>query len=674
MTLSKNIIVFTLFYFAFLNITFSQKANTNFCNELLALNDTIQKRHFSPKKVDDNFSKEVFNLFVSSLDQKKEIFTQENIDSLKKHQKKIDDYIHLKKCSFFNDFSTLYNESLENRIQFLFNLKQNDFNFNNENRYVTLKNYNSDKASLNDYWRKKIQRKVIIQVVSSDTSLIKVKSNFKKNKTKLLKEIIDKELCLLNSLLKKSKNTSVLKDCFFNAILKYQDPNSAYFSESEKKSFVNSLSVNTLSFGFETYKKDGDIIISSIINGSVAFKNKDIEEGDVILLITSKKERLETNCISNKDINDFLNNKSNSSIILKLKKKNGEIKNVSLKKEILKTSSNKVKAFIINKNIGYINIESFYTSNTLGVANDVSKEIFKLKKENIDGLILDLRFNGGGSMKEASELSGMFIDRGPLAIIKERNQENFTVKDYNRGTLFDKPVVILINHFSASASEYFASLMQDYKRAIIVGNTSYGKASSQVILPLKNGFAKITVGKFYRVTGESIQAKGVIPNITLPSFNDKHKIKEKHQDFSLKTSSIPVILRHKNFTQNLISNEIIEKANRRIASNNSFIQLKQKSNYFLKNYVYKPKNYSLKIDSLFIRYKKFKYFWDSYDKAIVNKHKIVVSNTTTTNDYLIFNEDEKETNDIILKNISSDLYISEAYNIIVDYINSNTSK
>ncbi|MGB1042530.1 MAG: S41 family peptidase [Tenacibaculum sp.] len=674
MSFNKKITLITILYFYCLNISFSQKNNVTFCDELTSLNEAIQLKHFSPKKTNDQFSKEVFSLFLNSLDEKKEIFTKENISQLEIHKKKLDDYISLKQCSFINDFYSHYIKSIKNRIQFLSEIKTSDLILNQKNKHTDFKEFKTSKSSLNNYWLYKINRKILIKAISNDSILSKVKRRLKKEKSTYFKEIVNKELCKLNSLLSKANNDTFIKELFFNAILKYQDPNSAYFSVSEKNSYVNMLSVNTYSFGFNTIKQDGNIIVASIISGSAAFKNGNIHKNDIIQLITANNKRLKTDCINNQDVINFLNQEKNSTITLHLKKKNGTIKKVSLTKELLKTSNNKVRAYVIDKKVGYIRIDNFYSSNTLGVANDVSKEIFKLKREQIEGLIIDLRYNGGGSMKEASELSGMFINKGPLAIIKERNQENQTIRDYNRGTLFNKPIVVLINHFSASAAEFFASLMQDYKRAIIVGNTSFGKATSQTITPLKNGFIKITVGKFYRVTGKSIQAKGVTPNVILPSFYDNHKVKEKDQLFSLKPDTVTVKLKHKAYSKSLNNQSIIDNSNLRIASSKTFQNLKQQNAFFLKHYINSPKKHSLKTDSLFMEYNRFKQFWNRYDKAVLNKKKLVISNTNATEDYLIFNEDEKETNTIILNDIASDLYINEAYTIIKDQINLNTSK
>jgi carboxyl-terminal processing protease len=227
-------------------------------------------------------------------------------------------------------------------------------------------------------------------------------------------------------------------------------------------------------------------------------------------------------------------------MLLTVRKADGQIRKVELRKESMQVDDDEhIKSFVLRNNnqaIGYISLPAFYTDwetgseSAKGCANDLAKEILRLRKENISGLIFDLRYNGGGSMQEAVDLSGLFIDAGPVAQLNTEPGKMVTLKDVNRGTVYDGPLLILVNGVSASASELVTGTLQDYHRAVIMGSVSYGKATGQVILPLDtvirkdlkplnkqdDAFCKITVEKLYRVTGASIQAKGVMPDILLP--------------------------------------------------------------------------------------------------------------------------------------------------------------
>jgi carboxyl-terminal processing protease len=246
----------------------------------------------------------------------------------------------------------------------------------------------------------------------------------------------------------------------------------------------------------------------------------------------------------------------------KIKKPDGTIKTVMLWKEGLEDDddNNKVKSFVLNgnKKIGFISLPAFYQDwdnqreGINGCANDVAKEILKLKKENIQGLILDLRYNGGGSVMEAVELAGIFLDAGPVAQFKGKDAKVFVLKDVNRGTMYDGPLLILVNGYSASASELVAGTLQDYNRALIVGSSTYGKATAQVVLPLDTtittesnlnniraeSFLKVTVSQLFRVNGTTAQFTGVIPDISLPGLSETGLSQEKDQLYAIRPSPI----------------------------------------------------------------------------------------------------------------------------------------
>src|SRR5690606_9880516 len=385
------------------------------------------------------------------------------------------------------------------------------------------------------YWNKRLRYLIISEAIDRDSVWSSLDKNFKTLEKELKPKIIQNQLCLIDEMLQKNGSLDVMvQELFLNAFTSYQDPNSSFFNDVDKTLFEASVSNSQLTFGITTTKnKDGDIVIAHISPGSPASLNGNFEDNDIIKSLTAKKQVLETYCVSNDDITAFISDEKNNTIIFKLKKQNGSIQDVELINSILKVEENTTTGYVLQSttNVGYIKIPGFYTDlespNGLGLANDVAKELYKFDKEDIKGLILDLRFNGGGSMKEAADLSGMFINRGPLAILKFNNGETFTVKDMNRGSLFQKPIVILIDNFSASASELFAAAMQDYNRAVIVGSPSHGKSSAQVILPLDEegtlGFTKLTTEAFYRVTGKSHQSIGVTPDIVLPSLHDNFK-------------------------------------------------------------------------------------------------------------------------------------------------------
>ena len=541
--------------------------------------------------------------------------------------------------------------------------------------------YFKTKGDKNKYWNKRIRYEILSGIIDKDSLIENSKPNFKTLEEELKPKIIEQQLCILDELLnRKGGIDKFVKETFLNAYLNYQDPNSTFFNAADKAKFEGSVSNDQLSFGiFTTKNKNGEIIIAYIQPGSSAFKNGDFEINDVIRQLQSNSSTLETYCVSNEDVIDFLNNENHKIVDFQIKKKNGTVKTIQLSKIKSEVENNNITGYIIknnDKNIGYIKIPSFYTDlespNGLGVANDVAKELYKLQKETISGLIIDLRFNSGGSMKEATDLSGMFINRGPLAIRKYNNDAIFTIKDSQRGSLFNKPLLILINGYSASASEFFAAAMQDYNRGVIVGSSSYGKATAQIILPLNQnsdfGFVKLTVEKFYRATGKSHQQEGIKPDITLPSIYDNLDSGEKSMLYALKNDSIEPKLKPIVFKEIPIKN-IEKKSVLRQQENNDFNKIKNLNTIFLNNFVHKKTQYSLTLDNLFSDFNAFKTLWNNINDLKLKEGTVRFYNSSSTNEIISYNDDEKKQNQDILKALSTDIYINEAQHILTDIIN-----
>lgn len=670
------------------SLTQSQEKQ-EFCDQLQAIKTLVKKEHFKPKPVDDSLSVGVYQLFLKQLDNNKRFFTQKDIDLFEKDRLQLDDYIANNDCSFINKYSEILINRIENTKQIISDRSKIKFDYSGKDTLhfapnSTYKYHDSDSKRIS-YWNKRIRYDILFELIEKDSLIEHLSVNFKTQEKEIKPKIIQKELCKLEELQNKNGGLSqFVKEAFLNAYVAYHDPNSTFFNATDKTTYVNSLSNDQLTFGIISSKNDnGDIIIAHITPGSAAFFNGDFEINDIIKSLQANGVVLETYCVSNEDIIAFTNDENNKTITFKIKKQNGTIKNIKLTKTKTKIEENSVTGYLLKDrvNIGYISINNFYSdfesSNGLGVANDVAKELYKLKKENIDALVLDLRFNGGGSMKEAANLSGMFINRGPLSILKYRNGDTFTIKDTNRGSLFIKPIVILINGFSASASEFFAAAMQDYNRAIIVGSTSHGKASAQVILPLDQdselGFSKLTVEKFYRITGQSHQSVGVIPDIQLPNLYDNFKTEERFSSFALDNDTIKPVIKY-NKLNALPLGTLAEKTKIRIQNNSAFNAVNSLNRLIIDNYFELETEYTLTLQNVYNAMNAYHSQWEIFNNSIKNKKSsLVVTNTSSTNEVLSYNEDQKDINAAILETIQNDIYISEAYNILLDLINLNTT-
>ncbi|MEM9986946.1 MAG: S41 family peptidase, partial [Bacteroidota bacterium] len=326
---------------------------------------------------------------------------------------------------------------------------------------------------------------------------------------------------------------SLLTSLLLDAMANQFDPHSNYFSLGAAGDFEADLATAAESFGLEVSQNEkGEIAIDFLQPGGPAWRSNALNQGDVLLSLRPQGEALiDLACADPREVQALLNGNGPREITLKVRKKSGQIKTVKLEVAALTVSENVVTGFLLEgeSKLGYLYLPGFYSSfedngNYDGLANDVAKELLKLRLKGMEGLILDLRFNGGGNMYEAIALSGLFIDEGPVGLWQERGGEPETIKDFYRGLGYDGPLMVMVNGASASASEMFAAAMQDYHRAVIVGSPSYGKATSQVVWPLSEqpafakaqGMVKVTGGKFFRPGGGTHQRTGVLPDVILP--------------------------------------------------------------------------------------------------------------------------------------------------------------
>lgn len=386
------------------------------------------------------------------------------------------------------------------------------------------------------------------------------------------------------------------------------------------------------------------------------------------------------------EVEEVLDGVSTATILLTVRTANGSLQTVTLYKQAVKLEENLIKSYILEgaEKIGYISLPDFYTDwnsyNALGCANDVAKEIIKLKKENIQGLILDLRFNGGGSMLEAAGLAGIFINEGPLCVMDEADKPK-VLKDPNRGTAYDGPLLVLVNTLSASASEFTAAVLQDYNRALIVGSPTYGKASMQIVMPVDTsaatpqawamqkaelGYLKITEGGFYRVTGKSHQRNGIQPDIHLPDVYEKMHIREEDEPQALYFDTVskkPAFAR----LPDLPLQPLAQNSANRIKAGTAFKNLMAVSDSIYRFKENVP--VALTPASITLFKEQTNNLYKTYDRLTTTP---IASFKVTTHSYQtdLMKEDEysRELNKRIADDMASDIYIDEAYRILADLI------
>lgn len=656
-------------------IGFAQ-SEKNPCETLSKINAVIQEQHYKPKPIDDSLSVYVFNTFLKHLDENNSLFIEPEISILKKHLLKLDDYILSKNCTFLDDFYTTYNQAIDRYENTIATIKKESFPYSSTEDIRFSKKpfpYAKDDKEFTSLYKKRILFNVLKEIAETSKNKDSLTANFDAIAAKAKIKTFENFDCKTTEY-RLSKKAFYSK--FFMVFCSYFDPHTEYFSESEKSSFLSSVSADNLTFGLYLSENDKDeITVAEIIPGSSAYFTQKIEEGDILIKIKSKNEEFNILCSSMDKVSEIINSTDYKNADFTLRKKSGEIYTINLEKKVMKDYDVNVYSYIIennNKKIGYVRIPSFYATFENGktnVSDDVAREIYKIQKDNIEGLIIDLENNGGGALEEAVKITGQFIDIGPVAIMNDRNGNKQIIKDTNRGTIYAGPLVVLINGFSASASEFFANAMQDYNRAIIVGNQSHGKASIQRIMPLSDTknpdeFIKLTIEKFYRITGKSNQTIGITPDVIIPSLFDKQMPREKNNPTALKNDEINAVNKYSMLTNDYA--QAIALSKKRVAENSNITaiaNLEEKINA-LYDTDFAP--IPLQFDKVFDEIRRVNSIWKDIKNNSTTEYPLNVERNSTDIDYQQFDDYLKTNNKEKIKAIKCNIHIVEAVNIIND--------
>jgi carboxyl-terminal processing protease len=559
--------------FLFVSTTALQAQPVNqAANNVFIITRMAEKFHIQPKAVNKELSANWFDELMQQLDNDKIFFTQEDITRFQPYRLQLDNELLNKKTGFLQLLVTTYQQKVQQIDTMIDNLCKQPFRFSTNEKLTAAEDtsYALNTAAQRQKIYKHLKASTLEVLLEWNENVLSLKPEQKKKATDSLEIIVRKKIQAafkrsVNKLLQ-SPGGIVQQVCtvYCQSLAVCFDPHTAFFPPSEKENFESSLGNTPLQFGFGLKEDEaGDVVIQKLKPGSPAFKSGQLNKGDKIQSVQWEgKEPIDVSGAGGRELSEILSASNHEKLILTVKKADGAISHVTLAKEKAEPGEddNKVKSFLLKgtKTIGYISLPAFYTewqnndNPGNGCADDVAKEIVKLKKENIEGLIIDLRYNGGGSVQEAVDLAGIFIDAGPVAQIKSRDAKVYTMKDVNRGSIYDGPLLLLVNGYSASASEMVAGTLQDYNRAVIAGSATYGKATGQVVLPMDTtinlnedfqnkhteNYLKITIEKLYRITGSSAQARGVQPDIVLPDMLEADPHREMNEHFSFAASSI----------------------------------------------------------------------------------------------------------------------------------------
>lgn len=524
---------------------------------------SLNSYHYSPKLINDEFGEKVFDLYIKRLDYNKKFFLQSDISDLKKREHDIDDEIKDSKFAFFDKSLELLNKRIDEAQAYYKEILDKPFTFTKEEQLeldAEKLNFSKNKNELKEAWRKSLKYQTLSRMVDmietqekekekSDTVTIKSKEELEiEARKKVLKSNDD----WFKRIKKLDKNDRTAM--YFNAITSIYDPHTEFYPPKEKANFDIGMSGQLEGIGAQLQEKDGAIKVSSIVPGSASYRQGQLKAGDIIVKVAQgDAEPVDVTDMRLDDAVQLIRGKKGTEVRLTVKKPDASTAVIAITRDIVVIEETYAQSALLKgkKNIGYIKLPSFYADfngvNGRSCAKDVKKEVLKLKDENVDGIILDLRYNGGGSLQDAVNMAGLFIERGPIVQVKSRTDAPHVMDDKDPAVVYDGPLVVMINSNSASASEILAAAMQDYKRAVIVGTSpsSFGKGTVQRFFDLDDylpsqfasikplGQVKITTQKFYRINGGATQLKGVTPDITLPDPYYLLDQGEKEQDFPM---------------------------------------------------------------------------------------------------------------------------------------------
>lgn len=669
---------------------------------------TLDFLHPNPIPIEDNFSQKVYKKFFEKIDNQKRFFLQKDVEDLSLYKEKIDDFWIHGNPTFFNIIMKCFFKRVKEVESICFQILKTSFDFNQKEMYILGEqklSYPKNKKEWIEKWRKYLKYLTLLEIITSTNQKIITSTNQKKitftNQKKIWKNAFFKNEIKSRKKVEeyiqeyfrklKMKKESDWFSIYVNTITSQYDPHTNYFSPKEKEIFDFNISGQTEGIGVELQDDKGYPTVVKLITGGPAWKNKKIEIGDKIIRVSKNVNSEYKNIVGMLLENSIrlIRGKKGSKVKLMIQKKNGSIEEIILTRDIIEKKEIFAKSVIIlDKNqdkYGLICLPEFYfnpeNENGRNAAQDIRKIIQELKKENIKGILIDLRNNGGGSLNTVVEIAGFFLGKVPILQIGKPNRKKKILKSHENKIIWTGPLVVLVNELSASASEILAAAIADYQRGIIVGSyQTYGKGTIQTIYPLNRfllyneelGTLKFTTNKFYRVNGSSTQLKGVNSDIVIPSNTTSIfsflKFMEKNQTNSMKwdyTDPIPSI--HYYYNNSYLEN-IKHKSIKRLKKNKNFITISEtiQSLQSLEKKFYNDKRFSLNWEEFYYKnleikkrnenFKRLKKYLNTYgERAFPPYYKI------------IFNAKESEEQKEWKKNLKKDFSVAECVNILRDF-------
>lgn len=654
----------------------------------------LSEAHYSPQDINDAFSKKVFKKFLTDLDPEKNIFLQSDISTLKKYETKIDDEIKGSPVEFFMAAGKSFNARVEEAATACNEILASPFDFTT-NEEVEL---DGDKlqsagstAERKDRWRKKLKYLALERYIDlldtreknkgKEGFVVKSDEELEKEAREKVKRLMDRTFDRYRHKFNDDDKFSL----FVNAITTTMDPHSEFFPPVDKRYFDEEMSGRFFGIGASLQYDDGNIKVSSILTGSPAWKSGELQPGDIIVKVAQgNEEPVDLTGYVVTDAVKVIRGKKGTEVKLTVKKQDGTLKVISLVRDEIVQDETFARSAIVkdgNSRIGYIYLPEFYADFDRPNGNrsfvDVAKEVTKLKEENVDGIVLDLRNNGGGSLYDVVQMAGLFIEDGPIVQVKDRENRPTVLKDKDRNVLYTGPLAVMVNEFSASASEIFAAAIQDYGRGVVIGSTStYGKGTVQrnIGLDTESGFSmtnadlgtvKLTLQKFYRINGGSTQLKGVSSDIVLPDNLEYLKVREKDDEDALPWDEVSRAT-YNSWQSTFDLKALQQLSQQRLETDNTFQLIRENTEWLSKQ---NDKHYSLQLDKYREEQKAIRNTIKQLESLLKLKGELEVSALPKEVNRWENDKSKQERFEAWIKALRKDIYLDQTVKVMNDMIN-----
>ena len=654
----------------------------------------LQQGHFDPLEMDDNFSAKIFSDYINVIDPVKRYFYKSDFEDFEKYKLTIDDQLKVSDITFFNITHERLIKRIEEAKAIYKEVLSEPFDYSLDEVFDTdyeNMDFVKNKKELKDRWRKQLKFSTLTNydAIYSDEEQAKEKDPAYVMKTEAEIEKEAREATLKSIDVYFNDNVDDLKRedwfaLYVDAIVGEFDPHTYYLAPRGKEVFDQRMSGKLEGIGARLQKRMDYIKIVELISGGPAWRSKELEVEDVILKVKQDNEEFPVNIVGMRidDAIKYIKGPKGTNVTLTIKKIDGTIKDITITRDIVELGETYAKASLVEKNnkkFGVINLPGFYVDfedyNKLNAAKDVKQEIERLKADGMEGLVLDLRNNGGGSLPAVVDMAGLFIKDGPIVQVRSTGEGKEVLKDRDRSITWDGPLVILVNEISASASEIMAAAMQDYKRAIIIGSKqTYGKGTVQNVLNLNNlvrnntsgdlGALALTTQKYYRINGGSVQLEGVKSDVKVPGRFSFIDVGEKDKENPLPWDEIDPA-DYTVWDNYFDYDQTIANSSERMSTNQQ-LKLIEENAKWVKS----------KIDETIVplNYRKYKAQMDLNEEESKRFDAIANYKTNLTFESTAYEKNlfQKDTTDLKEKrqrwheSLSQDVYIEEALNVLED--------